>query len=105
MRPVVNKILFAVALAISILFINPIEAKAGHCGGSVDDCGCGTDYCNNKMVCYYNSPWDYCDGHNFGDTWTYISTSATCTSQGSQHWRGYCSICQRWYDLYMSDGP
>ena len=46
MRPVVNKILFAVALAISILFINPIEAKAGHCGGSVDDCGCGTDYCN-----------------------------------------------------------
>jgi len=105
MRPIMNKILFAIALAISILIVNPIEAKAGHCGGSIDDCGCGTERCNNQMVCYYNSPWDYCDGHNFGDTWTYISTSATCTTQGSQHWRGYCSICQRWYDLYMSDGP
>jgi len=93
------------ALAIVMIFQNPIEARAGHCGGSVGDCGCGTDYCNNQMVCYYNSPWDYCVGHNFGDTWTYISTSATCTTQGSQHWRGYCSICQRWYDLYMSDGP
>lgn len=86
--------LFVFALAIVMFLQNPIEAKAGHCGGSIDDCGCGTERCNNQMVCWYDSPWSYCDGHNFGDTWTYISTSATCTSEGSQHWRGYCSICQ-----------
>ena len=98
-------ILFLLALAILLILGCPIEAKAGHCAGSVDDCGCGTAFCSSSMVCWYDSPWSYCDGHNFGDTWTYISTSATCTEEGYQYWRGYCSICKRWYDLYMPDGP
>ncbi len=105
MKRKVKGILYVLALAIVMVLQSPIEAKAGHCGGSVDDCGCGTDYCNNQMVCWYDSPWSYCDGHDFGDTWTYLETSATCTSEGYQHWRGYCSICQQWYELYMPDGP
>lgn len=95
------------ALLVCVLSISfgGIEVKAGHCAGHTDDCGCNTTSCNNIDVCYYNSPWDYCDGHNFGNTWTYVSTSATCTGSGYQKWRGYCSICKTWYELNIPEGP
>ena len=91
-------------MAISVLFANPLDAHAGRCGGS-SNCGCPSAYCSNSMVCWYSSPWSYCVGHNFGNTWTYVSTSATCTSGGYQLWRGYCSICKRWYTLNIPEGP
>ena len=95
----------ALALILASLFLSfPLKAEAGHCAGS-SDCGCSVPYCSDYMVCWYDSPWSYCIGHNFGNTWTFISSSATCTESGYSYWRGYCSICQRWYDLYMPDGP
>lgn len=98
-------IMAALLIGILSLSFGTIEVKAGHCAGHADDCGCNTTSCSSIMVCYYNSPWDYCDGHNFGNTWTYVSTSATCTGTGYQQWRGYCSICKQWYELYLPDGP
>lgn len=92
------------AMAIAVLVAEPLTAQAGGCGGS-SNCGCASTRCSNSMVCWYSSPWSYCVGHNFGSTWTYISTSATCTSGGYQRWRGYCSICCRWYELAIPEGP
>ena len=101
-----RKLLVSLIFAFAVLiFANPKQALAGHCGDSVDDCGCNTEKCDHSMVCYYYAPWDYCIGHSFGDTWTYLSTTATCTEPGTEHWRGYCSKCQLWYELYMSVDP
>lgn len=96
-------IIASLIVAVACMLMAPMEVQAGHCGGS--DCGCTSSSCNSSMVCWYSSPWSYCVGHNFGNTWTYVSTSATCTSGGYDLWRGYCSICQRWYTLYIPSGP
>lgn len=96
-------IIVSLAVMIACMTFAPIEVHAGNCGGS--PCGCSSSSCNSSMVCWYSSPWSYCVGHNFGNTWTYVSTSATCTSGGYDQWRGYCSICRQWYELYLPSGP
>ncbi len=99
-------IIAALAVMITCLVFSPIDVQAGHCAGS-SNCGCSFTTCAGVggTPCWYSSPWSYCVGHNFGNTWTYVSTTATCTSGGYQKWRGYCSICQRWYELYIPEGP
>lgn len=101
------RLLLSLFLFCTVLsMFHPLEVKAGHCHGS-SDCGCPYSSCAGVGgdPCWYSSPWSYCVGHNFGNTWTYISTTATCTSGGYQLWRGYCSICQRWYELNIPEGP
>ena len=46
-------VLWMLALAIVMIFQNPIEARAGHCGGSVGDCGCDGTCCNSSRYVDY----------------------------------------------------